>query len=95
MTRTLVSFLSKFASLAAVLLLWTAFSLADPRLATAQQENAGVRAPEVEYFPGDSETQGSVVIDGETVQYTARAGTLPLADDAGNTLANVFYISYT
>jgi carboxypeptidase C (cathepsin A) len=61
----------------------------------AQQDNADVAAAGVEHFPGDSETQGSVVIDGETIEYTARAGTLPLAGAEGNTFAKVFYISYT
>jgi carboxypeptidase C (cathepsin A) len=70
-------------------------SAAVPNVAPAQQDNGNPAAVDIEYFPGDAVSQGSVVIGGETVEYTARAGTLPLADEAGNTLANVFYISYT
>lgn len=60
-----------------------------------QQDNADLKMADVVFFPGDSITQGSVVIDGETIEYTACAGTLPLFDAEGNTLAKVFYISYT
>ncbi|MFC2160171.1 S10 family peptidase [Acidobacteriota bacterium] len=60
-----------------------------------QKENIDVVKADVVHFPGDSVTQGSVIIDGKTIEYTARAGTLPLADTEGNTLARVFYISYT
>jgi len=72
-----------------------ALALAAPIAASAQQEAGHAPSAAVEYFPGDSVTQGSVVIGGEAIAYTARAGTLPLADAAGNTLANVFYIAYT
>ena len=60
-----------------------------------QQDNTDAASAGVVFFPGDSVTQGSAVIDGETIEYTARAGTLPLADAEGHTLAKVFYISYT
>jgi len=50
--------------------------------------------------PGDleeqvSETQHSVVIDGEEIAYTAKAGTLVLKDDEGNSKASIFYVAYT
>lgn len=60
-----------------------------------QQDNIDVATANVVHFPGDSVTQSSVVIDGKTIEYTARAGTLPLTDTEGNILAKVFYISYT
>jgi len=72
-----------------------AFALAAPPAALAQQDNGHAALADVEHFPGDSVTQGSVVIDGATIDYTARAGTLPLTDADGTTLANVFYIAYT
>jgi len=72
-----------------------AFALATPAAALAQQDNGHATPADVQHFPGDAVSQGSVVIDGETIEYTARAGTLPLADADGKTLANVFYISYT
>ncbi len=71
-----------------------ALALAVPAAVAAQDDN-GHTVADVEYFPGDAITRSSVVIDGQTVEYSARAGTLPLADADGKTLANVFYISYT
>lgn len=42
-----------------------------------------------------SRTQHSVTIDGETVQYTATAGTLFLRDGADEPRASMFYTAYT
>lgn len=72
-----------------------AVGLAAPTAALAQQDNGHPAPADVEHFPGDAVTQGNVIIDGEAIEYTARAGTLPLTDADGTTLANVFYISYT
>ena len=41
-----------------------------------------------------SETTHSITIGGEKVDYTARAGTLPLKQEDGTVLASVFYIAY-
>ena len=71
------------------------FALGAPATSLAQQDNGHATPADVQHFPGDAVSQGSVVIDGETIEYTARAGTLPLTDSDGTTLANVFYISYT
>ena len=78
-----------------MLLLALVVTLAVPTSALAQEANGHPAGADVAFFPGDSVTQGSVLVGGETIQYTARAGTLPLTDAAGKTLANVFYISYT
>lgn len=40
------------------------------------------------------ETRHTVEIDGTALDYTATAGTIPLTDGEGTTLANVFFISY-
>ncbi|MGA9852439.1 MAG: peptidase S10 [Gammaproteobacteria bacterium] len=40
-------------------------------------------------------TRHSLTIDGETLKYTATAGTLLLKNDKGETTASVFYIAYT
>ncbi|MGA9852431.1 MAG: peptidase S10 [Gammaproteobacteria bacterium] len=40
-------------------------------------------------------TQHSVTINGQTIKYTATAGTLLLRDDKGNPTASVFYVAYT
>lgn len=72
-----------------------AIAVATPATVIGQQAAGNPAAADVHHFPGDAVTQSSVAIGSETVEYTARAGTLPLADDEGNTLANVFYVSYT
>ncbi len=56
--------------------------------APAQEEPPGGR------WPADAVSMGSVVIGGQAVGYTASAGTLPLIDTDGETLARVFYIAY-
>lgn len=40
-------------------------------------------------------TRHETTIAGQTVRYTATAGTLPLANDADKTIASVFFIAYT
>ena len=80
---------------AIAVVLAAALAFAAPATAAGQQDTGKASPAEAVHFPGDAVSQSSVVIDGETVEYTTRAGTLPLADADGNTLANVFYISYT
>lgn len=61
----------------------------------------GEAKPEGKPTPAASGTTAPVVTDGElelddkTIAYQATAGKLPLKDDAGKTLAEVFFISYT
>lgn len=45
--------------------------------------------------PPDSVTHGSVRINGQTIRYTATAGTIVLKDDKGQPTARMFYIAYT
>jgi len=47
------------------------------------------------WWPADAVIPGSVEIDGERIDYTVRAGTLPQVDAAGEELARIFYIAYT
>ncbi len=42
-----------------------------------------------------STTHHKVEIAGNMLQYTATAGTIPLTDEKGKTLANIFFIAYT
>ncbi len=42
-----------------------------------------------------STTQHSITVDEETINYTARAGTMVLRDDEGNPKASFFFVSYT
>ena len=42
-----------------------------------------------------STTQHSVRIGGETINYTARAGTIVIKDEDGNPKANIFFTAYT
>ena len=90
-----LTFASTYLPAVATLLSAVLLSAALPTPAALAQQDGHPAAADVEHFPGDSVTQSSVAIDGETIEYTARAGTLPLADADGTTLANVFFISYT
>ena len=40
-------------------------------------------------------TQHSIKVGGETINYTARAGTIVMKDEDGNAKANAFFIAYT
>src|ERR1700704_3565903 len=42
-----------------------------------------------------STTQHSVSIDGQTINYTARAGTIIMKDEEGTPKASFFFVSYT
>ncbi|MGA9852433.1 MAG: peptidase S10 [Gammaproteobacteria bacterium] len=42
-----------------------------------------------------SVTHGSVTVNGETIKYTATAGTIILKNDKGDPTASMFYIAYT
>ena len=42
-----------------------------------------------------STTQHSVTIDGQTINYTARAGTIVMKDEEGTPKASFFFVSYT
>ena len=42
-----------------------------------------------------SSTQHSLKLGGETINYTARAGTMVMKDEDGNAKANVFFVAYT
>ncbi|MGB9429303.1 MAG: peptidase S10 [Gammaproteobacteria bacterium] len=43
----------------------------------------------------NSVTHGSVTVNGETIKYTATAGTITLKNDKGDPTASMFYIAYT
>lgn len=57
---------------------------------SARRDSAGVPAME-----RVSTTQHTTVIDGKSIAYTARAGTMVLRDTTGKPKASVFYVSYT
>lgn len=42
-----------------------------------------------------SSTSHVLRLDGRDIRYTATAGTLPIRDDRGKTLANMFFVAYT
>jgi len=54
-------------------------------------------APAAKEPPKDnvSSTQHSIHIGSETINYTARAGTIVMKDEDGNAKANVFFVAYT
>jgi carboxypeptidase C (cathepsin A) len=61
--------------------------------ALAQEKKEAAPAPSV--ADKISTTQGTTRIGGETIAYTARAGTMTLRDDEGTVKANIFFVAYT
>ena len=54
------------------------------------------RGPEGRKLPADAVTEHSVTLpDGRTLAFTARAGSLPLVDEAGKLQAEIAFIAYT
>src|SRR6202022_184700 len=70
-----------------------------PAAPATRKAEAGEKAERAaaEKTPRDqiSTTQHSVTVSGQTVNYTARAGTMVLKDEEGNPRANFFFVSYT
>lgn len=46
-------------------------------------------------LPADAVTAHTVTLDGQKLDYTARAGTLSLTDGKGNKTAEIFYVAFT
>src|SRR4029078_10438542 len=46
-------------------------------------------------LPSPSTTNHTITLAGTTFPYTSTAGTIPLHNAQGKTLANVFYVAYT
>ena len=65
----------------------------DDRPASGASAVASTERPWLE--EQSSVTSHELMLDGETIAYTATAGTLPLRDADGKQLASVFYIAYT
>src|SRR5690349_8183746 len=66
-----------------------------PGGARGQRGEAADTAPGVAPVEKVSTTQHTITIDGKTIAYTSRAGTMVLHDADGKAKATVFYISYT
>ena len=77
--------------LLAVLLAASAFAADAPAAATAKAKAAAAPVPQ----ETKSVTHGSVVINGQTIRYTATAGTLLLRNDKNEPTASMFYVAYT
>jgi carboxypeptidase C (cathepsin A) len=55
-----------------------------------QEKSSKAAAPEKPVV-----TRHSIIVGGKEIQYTATAGELPIADDAGKTEAYIFFVAYT
>ena len=62
--------------------------------AAAEHAQANAAEAEANRLPPASITHHTISLGGETVAYSAKAGTLPLHDVHGKTLATVFYVAY-
>ncbi len=57
---------------------------------------AGPQAPPAKLeTPAPSTTQHAIKAGGKTLNYTATAAMMPMTDDNGKVMANIFYIAYT
>lgn len=77
--------------LLALLLAVPAFAADAPAAATAKAPASTTPAPK----ETKSVTQGSVVVNGQTIKYTATAGTIILHDEKNQPTASMFYVAYT
>ena len=69
------------------------FAAAPSFAAGASKTTAPASATQAQ--PQKSVTHGSVTVNGETIRYTATAGTIILKNDKGDPSASMFYIAYT
>lgn len=65
-----------------------------PAAGVAQQEETEAPTAQVATAPDLSVTQHEVRLNGQTLRYTATAGTLPLVAEDGTYLADVFFVAY-
>jgi carboxypeptidase C (cathepsin A) len=65
-------------------------------LASAEPDDAPPgRGGILSLLPEPSTTKHSIALAGETLNYRATAGTLPIREAAGNTAARIFYVAYS
>ncbi|MGH8373358.1 MAG: S10 family peptidase [Gammaproteobacteria bacterium] len=67
-------------------------------LAEDSPQKGGDKAPAANSTPPKAEqsvTHGSVTVGGETIRYTATAGTIILKNDANKPTGSMFYVAYT
>ena len=70
-------------------------SVAQPQAATGPTEAKSPDKKEAaDLLPPASVTNHSIRLSGELLSYSATAGTLPLHDPQGKTLASIFYVAY-
>ena len=86
----------RFAIGLAALLLAGAPLQAQPSPQPEARRAAEPRGLEGRKLPADSVTEHSITLpDGRTLAFTARAGSLPLVDEAGKLQAEIAFIAYT
>lgn len=62
--------------------------------AKAQRSQKSSKERQIRPTPKDQKTEGSVTVDGQTIDYNAVAGTIPLFNDKRDTTAHIFYTAY-
>ncbi len=68
---------------------------AKPDAAAEKKEEPKKDEAKKEEAKKDSVTEHSITLNGQKIDYTATAGTLPLKDAEGKTTADIFYIAYS
>jgi carboxypeptidase C (cathepsin A) len=61
----------------------------------APQAAPPVAAQEAQRWPADAQSRRAITVGGRQLNYTATAGTLPLAGAKGEPTASIFYVAYT
>lgn len=88
MKRTLAA-----AALVFSILVFSAYARAqEPPTATGRTET---KTPEIPPAPKASSTHHQIVLDGNTLPYTATAGTIDLHNDKDDVIGRMFYVAYT
>ncbi|HEY6920544.1 MAG TPA: hypothetical protein VI390_02970, partial [Methyloceanibacter sp.] len=59
-----------------------------------QTEVKSDHAAAPDLLPPTSVTHHTITLSGETIHYAATAGTLPVRDQQGKTIASIFYVAY-
>ncbi len=65
-----------------------------PHATAEQAESKSEQAAAPDLLPPTSVTHHTIALSGKTVPYSATAGTLPLRDEQGKTIAFIFYVAY-
>ena len=71
------------------------FASSVPAQQGKKKAGAAKAIPLAETIPEDSTTKHAVQVNGKTIEYTAKAGQMPIKNAQGEIEAHIFYTAYT